>query len=598
MASAKRKSSTTKSKQPGRTRRLARASRQRARHHYWRIMPNAKWKRVVLWSIFLLWALTSAVQLLYPADRTLPRAHLAGSSIGYATFEDTAKRVNERFADSKIRLTAGGDEFVEARLAEIGAEPQVERVALALADYPLWMRFIPFSVFVHAPAADVVSLRYTPKILQTFATDASVKLTTSPKNARLAIEQGKLVAGADSPGRTVDTKQIEQAIIQASVSLGRVQPVYVPSQTAPAQTTASDLQAVRAQATRALNRAIILNIDGASRDVPQAAVASWLEIRSEADVVTVAVSEQAFHAYMEELNKEVGKPSGTTHITIVNGIETGRTEGEAGRQIDESALRQRVSEHLLSEAVPLRSIDVAFAPTAPKVTYNSRYTSSQEGLQAYASDIAKSRGVSIVVRQLDGPGWQASADGDVSTVSASTYKLYVALMLFDRMNRGEIGWNDRILDTTVSGCFDRMTIASTNPCAETWLAQWGRTNVNNFVYAKGFSRGTTFTHPTATHTTANDLAKFMVGLENGSLVSGAQRDRLLRSLSSHPYRMGVPSGSGGRVWDKVGFLWNYVHDAAIVHHPRGRYVIVVMTGGGSYGRIATITREVEKILYP
>ena len=143
-----------------------------------------------------------------------------------------------------------------------------------------------------------------------------------------------------------------------------------------------------------------------------------------------------------------------------------------------------------------------------------------------------------------------------------------------------------------------MTNAGTNPCAEAWLNSWGRDNVNNFVYEHGFSRGTTFTDPVATHTTAADLAKFMIGLEDGSLVGGAYRDRLLHSLSVHPYRSGVPAGSAGQVWDKVGFLWDYVHDAAIVRHPKGRYVIVVMTKGRSYATIAGITREVEKIMYP
>ena len=32
--------------------------------------------------------------------------------------------------------------------------------------------------------------------------------------------------------------------------------------------------------------------------------------------------------------------------------------------------------------------------------------------------------------------------------------------LFDEINAGGISWSDPMLDTTVSGCFDRMTIAS------------------------------------------------------------------------------------------------------------------------------------------
>ncbi|HMS93291.1 MAG TPA: serine hydrolase, partial [Candidatus Saccharibacteria bacterium] len=109
---------------------------------------------------------------------------------------------------------------------------------------------------------------------------------------------------------------------------------------------------------------------------------------------------------------------------------------------------------------------------------------------------------------------------------------------------------------------------------------------------------TTFTHPVATHTTARDLRTFLLGVNDGSIVNGAQRDRLLTALSSHSFRQGIPAGSKGTVQDKVGFLWDYTHDAAIVRHPRGTYVMVVMTKGQSYARIAAITREVEKIMYP
>ena len=166
------------------------------------------------------------------------------------------------------------------------------------------------------------------------------------------------------------------------------------------------------------------------------------------------------------------------------------------------------------------------------------------------------------------------------------------------MDKGKIHWDDPWLDTTVSVCFDRMTIASTNPCAEAWIDKAGRDNLNKFLWDRGFSHGTTFTNPEATHTTANDLKKFMIGLDTGSLIDGAHRDRLLHSLSVHPYRSGVPAGSAGKVWDKVGFLWDYVHDAAIVHHPKGKYVIIVMTKGYSYAKIAEITREAEEIMYP
>ncbi|HMH70341.1 MAG TPA: serine hydrolase, partial [Candidatus Saccharimonadales bacterium] len=88
------------------------------------------------------------------------------------------------------------------------------------------------------------------------------------------------------------------------------------------------------------------------------------------------------------------------------------------------------------------------------------------------------------------------------------------------------------------------------------------------------------------------------GLNDGTLVSGDHRNRLLSSLGRHPYRYGIPTGSAGIVHDKVGFLWDYVHDTAIVQHPRGTYLMTIMTKGQSYGAIASVTRQIERIMYP
>jgi beta-lactamase class A len=207
----------------------------------------------------------------------------------------------------------------------------------------------------------------------------------------------------------------------------------------------------------------------------------------------------------------------------------------------------------------------------------------------------------IVVQQLEGQKWYAAAREHESIPSGSTYKLFVAMVLFDRINKGQIHWSDPMLDTTVSECFDRMTVASTNPCAESWIAQFGREYINNFAYARGFSHGTSFTTGSATQTTAADLNKYMIGLDNGTLVTGANRSKLLYNLSRHPYKYGIATGSivaSDKVYDKVGFLWDYIHDTAIVSHPKGKYILTIMTKGQSYAAIANVTREIERIMYP
>ena len=75
----------------------------------------------------------------------------------------------------------------------------------------------------------------------------------------------------------------------------------------------------------------------------------------------------------------------------------------------------------------------------------------------------------------------------------------------------------------------------------------------------------------------------------------ARRDRLIGAMKRNIYRQGIPSGTSATVANKVGFLWNLLHDASIVYSPKGTYVLVILTDGSSWGNIAQLTRELEKL---
>jgi beta-lactamase class A len=245
------------------------------------------------------------------------------------------------------------------------------------------------------------------------------------------------------------------------------------------------------------------------------------------------------------------------------------------------------------------TVVAGFVPVASPIRYVRSYSHSLSGLQAYVAYATSTQNVRIVVQELDGNGWGASGRADESIPSASTYKLYVMMRVFDEINAGRLTWDSPMLDTTAGGCFERTIVVSTNPCAEEWIRQFDRTTLTNYVHDKGFSNGTGFTFSDATHTTAGDLARYLIGLNNGTLITGNNRTMLLEKMGRQLYRGGIPTGvPDARVEDKVGFLWDYIHDAAIVHKPQGTYVLVVMTKGYSYGYIANVARQIDDILYP
>lgn len=572
--------------------------RSHARRHYYTYMPNKKHHRVLLWVVFLFITITIAVQMLYPLERALPLARIGGQPVGWQSHDLLASRIADQFAATKLHIQINQATGVDYDLKLAGAEPKTEEMIGRLGEYSFWQRFIPLSLFFQTPSVDTMSVDYSNPILEAFSEQVSQKLTSQPTSARLAIEDGQIIATADKSGSTVSPQAVAAVVRATRLRIGSQTTITIPSSVHDATTTSDDFAQIKSQAEIALARRVVFSIGGVTFEPTRADIATWLIIGSDdKQMPTLGLDAHKLHSYLDNLNSQVGTPAGQTNVNLVDGRNSGGTTGNVGKAIDQDPVVAEVTGWLL-QGRGGSLIVTTLVNVEPTIIYNNKYTATEAGLRAYVADAAHDQHANIVVRQIDGQKWSASSAGDLSIPSASTYKLFVALMLFDKMDKGQVEWSDPILDTTVSGCFDRMTIASTNPCPVEWLNRWGRTNVNQFVYDHGFSQGTDFNNPTATHTTANDLTKFMLGLEDSSLVNGAQRDRLLHSLSVHPYRYGIPTGSKGQVWDKVGFLWDYVHDTAIVYHPKGKYVMTIMTKGRSYATIAAITRDIERIMYP
>lgn len=561
-------------------------------------MPNKKHHRVAIWVVFFVCSATVALQLLYPSDRALPLARITGEPVVWRRYDQLAEQITTSFTATKLRLTTSGGHSAEVSIASTGAEPDVEATIRRAVDYPFLQRFIPFSILFHSSDSTEADVQYTNIVLEEFSRQQAKELSRAPVNAKLAIEDSVLVATAEESGEEVNAKEVQKAIIEARPLLGATTVVPIESQVAAPAKTAEDFQAVHEAAERALSRQIVIALEGRTFMVDAATVASWLQIGADESGETILqLADDNLNSFFDTIDAQVGTPAGLTNVSLTNGRETDREPGATGRAIDRDDLRQKIAGRLLHGG-DYWDIAAVLRDVPPGIIYDNKYTATEEGLQAYLDDTASKMNVRIAIQQMDGGKWSVSTRADDSIPSASTYKLFVAKWLFDQMDKGVIHWDDSMLDTNVSVCFDRMTIASTNPCALAWLDQVGRQNMNEYIYSLGFSEGTSFTRPDATHTTANDLRRMMLGIYNGTLISGAHKDRLLHSLSSHPYGYGIPTGSKGKVYDKVGFLWDYVHDTAIVYHPKGTYIMTIMTKGQSYATIASLTREIERIMYP
>lgn len=204
---------------------------------------------------------------------------------------------------------------------------------------------------------------------------------------------------------------------------------------------------------------------------------------------------------------------------------------------------------------------------------------------------------SISVAELGGEGRQGTYQAGTSRVTASTYKLFVAYSVLIQVESGSMSWEDDVTGgRDVAQCFHDMLALSDNPCPEALGPEIGWTTIYSDAAAVG--AGSTGQGEGGIRTTASDLTAFLVSLESGSLnVSAEGHDRMREALAANIHRQGVPAGSFGSVLNKPGFINGNLHDAAIVHHPQGTYVVTVMSEGSSWEAIAGITREIEAALY-
>ena len=591
------KARTAKKQKVSRIKKATRTVHHTVRRHYWERMPEKRRHRIYVWAAFLGISMAIAFQMAYPLDRGLPLANVAGKPVMLASYSDMAKVVTEKFDATKVRLVLGS-KTSEFPLKALGAEPNTDEMVARLNEYPFWQRFIPGSILWQPAQITQADIYYANQKLQEFSQREAKAFSKPATNARLMIKDGTLKAENEAPGSEVHPDRLRALISMTDMKMGETTTLAVPHKQLAPQFTSKDLADVRSQAEQALDHRVTIKAGSETFSPDRTEIASWLVLNGDEKGHTIlSVDREKIKQYLNGINEKVGTPAGQTNITIVNGRETGRTPGVLGRAINVDALSDQLSAAILVTPLEI-TLEAQFVEVQPSIIFNSKYTTTQEGLQAYVQDVAASRNMHIVIQQLDGVKWYAHARETESIPSASTFKLYLAKILFDKIDAGEIHWSDPMLDTTVAGCFERMTVASTNPCAESWIAQWGRGYINDYVYRLGFSTGTSFATGGAVQTTAADLNRYMIELNNGTILSGANRERLLDSLGRHPYRYGIPTGSKGIVHDKVGFLWDYVHDTAIVQHPKGTYVMTVMSKGQSYGAIANVTREVERIMYP
>ena len=554
-------------------------------------------RRSLLTGLVGLFVVVVAGQLLYPQSKALPLARMGSESVALQTEETLSAKVHTLFQDASVTVQSG-DKRETTSLAEAGAELEGDRMVREAIDYPLWQRFIPFSILFRSSDIGRLQVDFNQDQLTEYAQKVASQLTVVPVDAALSITEGKLVVTEPHDGRVITADMVREQVQHARFTGKQTTLQLQVAATAPKRGM-KDIEPVRSQAERYIAHEITLkDRNDKSIAVEPIDIAKWLSTDTDENgKVILVIKDDAVSAYTASIASQVDVKPGVAKAKLVDGVEVGRTAAASGLGVDQSKLAEALKAAVASEP-SAATIKLVMNPVAPTVSYDRSYSSSRAGLQAYVDYIGQSSNTRIAITQLDGNGWSVGARANEGTVAASTYKVFLSLVLFDKIRTGDLHWNDSIQGYDMATCLEKTIVVSANECAEELIGKFGRTNINNFLYGKGMSRATTFTNSTATQSSAADLNRLMIGIHNGTLLSGDDRSNLLEKMGRQIYRRGIPAGSKGSVQDKVGFLWDYLNDSGIVHHPKGTYAMTILTKGSSWENIAQITRDVEGIMYP
>lgn len=298
--------------------------------------------------------------------------------------------------------------------------------------------------------------------------------------------------------------------------------------------------------------------------------------------------------YLDDLSTKVAREAGTTTTTNLNFVLSKTDPGVKGRSLNVDDTLSKLQQSLQT----LRdddSFEIVADYTDPDEVIDNTFGDDDASLSAviknYADSHSGTYGVAMV--ELDGKHRYASYNGDQVFMTASTYKLFVAVSTLQRIESGTWNWGDSSTDGyTKRTCFDRMIELSDNDCAQYFLFSIGFGQETAEAHALGAIH-TTFQDGNITSTPDDEL--LLLGLiGTGQILSDSSRDILISAMKQNVYLAGIPSGLPNiEVADKVGFLQELLHDAAIVYSPKGTYALVIMTADSSWANIAGMAAAIE-----
>ncbi len=541
------------------------------------------------------------VQVFYPSSRLLPLTDVDGVSMSGWHKSDAAWELNSRYENTQVNIYFGEVSTPQKSLkpADIGLTLRNDERVDSLT-YPWYIKIVPTSLIWYGKLqnADPPKTEQDEAVLATYIKKSiGNSCDIQPQNATLKADNTSLRVIEAVSGGVCDTKNVENALKDVDLSLEKPAVVKVNVKAIEPSITTQKAVLLKQRIESRIANGIPLKVNNETTSVAADTVRGWLAFDSSKRIIEVTFdTKKAANFFNKSISPKVTKLAGITKITTRDFTVLSKNLGSKGRVINISKTESDIVAYITQNA---DTPTVSTKAVNPKIDYTRTYTKTSIGISAllaqYAADNPGTYGVSF--QEIGGSNRSGQYNGNKSYTTASTYKLFVAYGTLRNVDSGKWKWSDKNIvgGRTLAKCFDDMIVLSDNACAEALLKKLGFSQLTNDIrslglYNSGFVSGST------PNTTANDLALYLKKLQTNQLpIKSDSRATLLDAMGRQVYRQGIPAGASGRVADKVGFLWELLHDASIVYSPKGTYVLVVMTDGSTWTNIAELTRKIEAL---
>jgi beta-lactamase class A len=510
------------------------------------------------------------VQAIYPRSYTTPLLRMQGITVGVQTKASVARRLGA-LEQGKFTVRAASKTY-QPTYAEAGLLVDEAATAQHVLGYSWRERLIPFSLFRRDSKAAVV-VQPDEMRLKAWAETFARENTKAPTNASVDKQATDYKVNPSVDGTAYDVTKIVHELRQVVVTPGLS--VAMSGQAVPPAVKTEVIQTAVEQLKQQTHKPLELTIEGAATTISPEELHKLTNINTDpaSGKVQITYDRVAFKdRLVAAANQGTGTPAGVSLDDGVSQMISALTQGQ--------------------------KTDIRLSPIIITTPVRRSYSPTNSGMLALIQDWQRDTGLDtgVYFKELGSPHRQAEYRSNVKFVSASTYKAYVAYYVFTSIDQGKISFDETLgMDRNVRACFVEMIVISTNYCAGGFGGALGWQNINNFAHQGGFTD--TWVEPNNMSTTPANLAALLERLNNGTLIGPDTSAYFLSLLRRQMHRNGIPAGVPGiAVADKVGFLNGSWQDAAIVYHPKGTYLLVVMTRGGGTYQTADLSRRVNQFV--